>query len=201
MLNASQRLMNRAALSAESFSRMPASCFGWFATMPTGRPPKRAKQVMIVLRPLRLDVEVLAVVDDPLDHVVHVVRVPRRLGHDVEQLLVHAVDRVRGLADRRLLLAVGREERQVRLDRLDALAIVGDLEVADARLAAVDLGAAEVLHADVLAGDRLHEMRAGERHRALSDDHRHEVGEPRDVGGARGAGSEHARDERDARRT
>ena len=48
MLNASQRLMKRAALSAESFSRMPPSCFGWFATIPTGRPPKRAKQVMIV---------------------------------------------------------------------------------------------------------------------------------------------------------
>ena len=48
MLNASQRLTKRAALSAESFSRMPASCFGWFATIPTGRPPKRARQVMIV---------------------------------------------------------------------------------------------------------------------------------------------------------
>ena len=48
MLKASQRLMKRAALSAESFSRMPPSCFGWLATMPTGWPPKRARQVMIV---------------------------------------------------------------------------------------------------------------------------------------------------------
>ena len=48
MPKASQRLMKRAALSAESFSRMPPSCLGWLATMPTGRPPMRARQVMIV---------------------------------------------------------------------------------------------------------------------------------------------------------
>ena len=45
---ASQRLMKRAALSAESFSRMPPSCFGCDATIPIGRPPIRAKHVMIV---------------------------------------------------------------------------------------------------------------------------------------------------------
>ena len=49
MLKASQRLMNRAALSAESLSRIPASCLGWLATIPTGRPPNRAKQVISVL--------------------------------------------------------------------------------------------------------------------------------------------------------
>ena len=40
--------MKRAALSAESFSRMPPRCLGWLATMPTGRPPMRASAVMIV---------------------------------------------------------------------------------------------------------------------------------------------------------
>ena len=45
---ASQRFTKRAALSAESFSRMPPRCFGWLATIPTGRPPMRARQVMIV---------------------------------------------------------------------------------------------------------------------------------------------------------
>ena len=54
MLNASQRLTKRAALSAESFSRMPPSCFGWLATIPTGCPPKRARQVMIVFANLGL---------------------------------------------------------------------------------------------------------------------------------------------------
>ncbi len=46
--NALQRLTKRAALSAESLSRIPPSCLGWLATIPAGRPPKRAKQVMIV---------------------------------------------------------------------------------------------------------------------------------------------------------
>ena len=49
MPKALQRLTKRAALSAESLSRMPPSCLGWLATIPAGRPPKRAKQVMIVL--------------------------------------------------------------------------------------------------------------------------------------------------------
>ncbi len=98
---------------------------------------------------------------------------------------------------RRLLLAVRREVGEVVLDGLDALLVVLHLEVADARLAAVDLGAAELLHRDVLAGDGLGQVGAGERHRALADDHRHEVREARDVGGARGAGAHHRRDHRD----
>src|SRR5579859_1459864 len=49
MLKALQRLMKRAALSAESLSRMPPSCLGWLATIPAVRPPNRARQVMIVL--------------------------------------------------------------------------------------------------------------------------------------------------------
>ena len=46
--NALHRFTKRAALSAESLSRIPPSCLGWLATIPAGRPPKRAKQVMIV---------------------------------------------------------------------------------------------------------------------------------------------------------
>ena len=197
MLKASQRLMKRAALSAESLSRIPASCLGWLATIPTGWPPKRAKQVISDLGELRLDVEPLAVVDDLADHVVHVVGLARGLGDDLHQLLRHAVDRVLALAHRRLLLAVGREEGEVGLDLGDAFLVVLDLEVADARLAAVDLGAAELLHRDLLAGDGFGQVRAGERHRPLAGDHRHEVRERRDVGGAGRAGAHHRRDHRD----
>ena len=46
-LNASQIWMKCAALSAASASRMPPACFGLFATMPAGRPPNRARHVMI----------------------------------------------------------------------------------------------------------------------------------------------------------
>ena len=48
MPNALQRLMKRAALSEESLSRIPPSCLGWLATIPAGRPPNRARQVISV---------------------------------------------------------------------------------------------------------------------------------------------------------
>ena len=48
MPNASHRFTKRAALSAESLSRMPPRWRGCEATIPTGRPPIRARQVMIV---------------------------------------------------------------------------------------------------------------------------------------------------------
>ncbi len=38
--------MNRAALSALSTKSTPPLCFGWLATMPTGLPSMRAKQVI-----------------------------------------------------------------------------------------------------------------------------------------------------------
>ena len=46
------------------------------------------------LRPLALDVEVLAVVDDPADHLVHVIRLAVGVRQHVQQLLLAAVDRV-----------------------------------------------------------------------------------------------------------
>jgi hypothetical protein len=43
-----QRFTKRAALSAESLSRIPPRWRGWLATIPAGRPPKRAKPVTSV---------------------------------------------------------------------------------------------------------------------------------------------------------
>ena len=48
----------------------------------------------------------------------------------------------------------------------------------------MDARAAELLLGHVLARDRLREVRPGERHRAAALHHRHEVGEPGDVGRA-----------------
>ncbi len=45
MLNASQNRMNRDAFSLESMSSVPASTFGWFATIPIDRPSRRANPV------------------------------------------------------------------------------------------------------------------------------------------------------------
>ena len=152
---------------------------------------------MIVFANLGLMSKILAVVGDLADHVVHVVGWRVGLRDDVEQLLRHAVVGVLRLRSAALSSQFGGEVGEVVLDRLDALRVVLDLEVADAGLAAVDLGAAQVLHRDVLAGDGLGQMGPGERHRALADDHRDEVREARDVGGAGGAGPEHRGDHRD----
>ena len=179
--------MKRAALSAESFSRMPPRCLGWLATMPTGRPPMRAKQVMIVRakRGLMSNHWPSSTIRPITSYMSYGLR--GESGRMSSSSSSMPVDRVRGLAQRRLLLAVRREERQVVLDRLDALLVGLDLEVADAGDLGVDLRAAELLLGHVLAGDRLGQVRPGQRHRAAALDHRHEVGQARDVGGARRA--------------
>jgi hypothetical protein len=145
-------------------------------------------------RPASLEVEPRAVVDDPADDLVHVVGGPGRRRQHVEQVLVRALHRIGTRTHRRRLVAVCREVGQIPADRLDAVPVVGGLEVADARAPAVHAGAAELLGAHLLADRRAHEVRARERHRAAPGDHRDEVGETGDVGGARGARPHHRRD-------
>ena len=48
MLKASQNLTKRAPFTDASMSRQPARCAGWFATMPTERPPNRANPTMML---------------------------------------------------------------------------------------------------------------------------------------------------------
>ena len=74
----------------------PAELLGLVGDDPgrTAAEPRQARDDR--LRALRLEVEVDAVVDDPADHLVHVVRLAVRVGEHVEQLLVGAVDRVVG---------------------------------------------------------------------------------------------------------
>ena len=149
------------------------------------------------LGPLTLDVEELAVVDDPLDHLVHVIRLAVGVRQHVEQRLLAAVDRVAARKQRRRGFAVLRHVGEVGLDLRDALLVACDLHVADAGLAAVHARAAQFLLGDVLPDRRAHEMRPGERHRAAPLDHRHEVGEPGDVCGPGRARAHQRGDQRD----
>ena len=48
MLKASQKRTKRAAFTDASMSSVPARCAGWFATMPTERPPSRANPTMML---------------------------------------------------------------------------------------------------------------------------------------------------------
>ena len=77
MLKASQRLTNRAALSAESFSRIPAELLRLVGDDAAGHSAEPSEAGDHRLRELRLQVEELAVVDDLADHLVHVVGLPR----------------------------------------------------------------------------------------------------------------------------
>jgi len=49
MLKQSQKRMKRLALSLASMSSTPARYAGWLATIPTERPAKRAKPMMMFL--------------------------------------------------------------------------------------------------------------------------------------------------------
>ena len=97
---------------------------------------------------------------------------------------------------RRGLEVVARQVGEQRLDVVDGVLLVGAHVVRDARLAVVRLGAAELLEADVLAGDGLDDVGAGDEHVRGLVDHDGEVG---DGGGVDGAAGARAHDERDLR--
>ena len=187
MPKASHRFTNRAALSAESLSRMPPRWRRLRGDDPhrSSADPRQAGDDRA--RPLRLEVQPGAVVDDQLDHVVHVVRLAVGLRQHVEQrVLARSTGSVTSSRGGACSQCDG-EERQILADARDALRVVGDLEVAHAGLAAVHAGTAELLWRDLLADRGAHEVRAGQRHRALPGHHRHEVRQAGDVRRARRA--------------
>ena len=99
--------------------------------------------------------------------------------------------------ERRLLEVVLRQKREQVARVLEARLLVGRGEVRDARLRRVGRRAAELLERDVLAGDRLHHVGAGDEHVRRALDHEHEVGDRGRVDRAAGAGPHHERDLRD----
>src|SRR5690242_2251930 len=72
-----------------------------------------------VLRILTLHFVELAIVDDAVDHLVHVVRLVRVVGNDVEQRLIPPIARIRSGAARRLGKIVRRNEVKEIPDSLD----------------------------------------------------------------------------------
>ena len=157
--------------------------------MPTTWPSTR-EPAHDVHRPERVHLEELAVVDDLGDHLLHVVRLVRRVGDEPDDPVARAVGVVVGLEVRRVFEVVGRQEReQVAHLRERGLLVVAH-ERRDTRLRRVRQRAAELLLRDVLAGDRLHDVGAGDEHVRRALDHHHEVGERGRVHRAAGAGPE-----------
>jgi len=155
----------------------------------------------MMLAAARLDLEEVAVVDDTVDHVVHVVWPARIVGHDRVQRFVLAVRRIRSAADRRVAKVVLRQMTEQAPRRVDGTRLVMCSEVRDARLRRMRRCTAEELGVDFLVRHGLHDVRAGHEHVARALNHDREVGHRRRVHRATCARTHDERDLRhDARR-
>ena len=99
----------RAAFVDASMSSAPARTAGCWATIADAPAAEPREADDDVLRPARLDLEELAVVDDAVDDVVHVVGLGRVVGHDRVERRVAPVGRIAGLATRRVAEVVLRQ--------------------------------------------------------------------------------------------
>ncbi len=144
-----------------------------------------------------VDLEELAVVHDQADHVAHVVGLVGVVGDDAVQLGLLPQRVVGGLHPRRGLEVVLGQEREQVARVLQALVLVVAGEVRDARLGVVRHRPAQLLEADLLAGDRLDHVGAGDEHVGGLLDHEDEVGHRRRVDRAAGARAHDQADLRD----
>jgi hypothetical protein len=128
--------------------------------------------------------EELAVIDDHLDDLLHIVGLVGRLGHDVGQLGREPLGVIIRAQQRRLLQIVGGQEAEQVPDVIEARLLVGGHEGGHAGLGGMTHGATKLLERDVLAGNRLHHVGAGDEHVAGLLDHEDEVGHGRAIDGA-----------------
>ncbi len=141
------------------------------------------------------DLEHVAVVEHPQQDFHHVVGHVVRVRHDAVQLEVVRRDlgfqpRVDG---RRIVKGVGGQELQVIADVLVGRRL-GLHHLVDVAVPGLRVGAAEFVEADVLAGDVLDDVGAGDEHVALIAHGDHQVGLDRRVHGTAGALAEDQRD-------
>jgi len=135
-----------------------------------------------------LHLEELVVIEDAADDLVHVVGLVRRVGDQGVEFEVLrgqiVLDRAGGSRDRqagRLSTVVAGQVGEQIFDVLECVLFVGGDIVGRARAHHVGLGATEVFHGDVLAGDGLDDVRSGDKHLTGLVDHHDEVGERRGV--------------------
>ncbi len=156
ILKASHIWTKRAAFFGGLDVQHAREACGWLATMPTTWPSRRASAAyMMLLGPALVDLQVVAVVDEFLDDLRHVVRpvAVRRdeVQEDVERRSAGSGQVACGGFSR---LFCGKHRQEAAYFR-DAglLVVVG--EVTDTGGLRVDVGAAEPVLGDLLAGDRL----------------------------------------------
>ncbi|CAM5708975.1 hypothetical protein SGLAM104S_03405 [Streptomyces glaucescens] len=158
------------------------------------QPGQRAHHVA---GPGLVDLEVVAVVDDLLDHPAHVVGL-LGVGRDQRrQCLGAAVGGVVGPDGGGQFAVVLGEQREQVADVGQAFGLVVVGEAGDAGEGGVHVGAAEAVVGDLLAGDGLDDVRARDEHLGGAAHHEHEVGQRGGVGGAARARAEDDADLRD----
>lgn len=126
----------------------------------------------------------------------HVVRLVRRIRDDRveleillgERVLDGSGDRVGRCHARCRGLVVRRQVGEQILDVVEGVLLVASDVVGDTRLDHVGVGATEVFHGDVFAGDGLDDVGAGDEHLAGLVDHHHEVGQGGGVDVTTGSG-------------
>ena len=177
---------------------MPAELLGLVGDDPGGPPAEAREAGDDRLGPLALHVEDLAVVDDVVDHLVHVIRLAVGLGQHVEQLLVAALDRVghRPYGRRGDSQFCGMNDRYCLIRSMHSSSLATSMSpTPDLRQCTREPPSSSwVTSSPTAARTRWGPAKS---HRAAALDHRHEVGETRDVGGAGGARPEQRRDLRD----
>ena len=147
-----------------------------------------------VLRPARLDLEEVTVVDDPLDDAVHVVRLGRIVGDDRIERDVAAVGWVARLGAWGIAEVVLRQEAQDAACRDEGLGLIVGGKMGDTADRRVRGRPAQPLGIDFLVGDRLHDIRPGDEHVARALDHDREVGDRRRIHRAPGTRAHDHRD-------
>ncbi len=134
--------------------------------------------------------EELPVVHDGFDYLEHIVRLVGVVRNQLVQTVFQPVDRVGAVDHRCILQIVGRQVRQQLADNLDTFFLALHLEVGDARFGGVNPRTAQVLRADIFAGNGLYHLRTGNEHVGCLVGHQDEVRQGGRINGSSGAGAE-----------
>ena len=114
----------------------------------------------------RLELVQPRAVDDPGDHLAHVVGVPRVVGHDAVAARPGRMRRAAASTTSHAQIARRVQVGDHLADDPQGVLVVQRVVIGDAGLPRVHVGAAQLLGRDVLAGRRLHQRRAAEEDRA-----------------------------------
>ena len=198
MLNASQVRTKRAALTDESMSSTPASDARLVADDADGMPAEPREAADDVLGVALVHLEVVAVVDDELDHALDVVRLGRIVRDERVELGLLPVGRVGReprTAPARGCSAAGTRAGSAR--PRGTASSLGEMKCATPDFDACVAAPPSSSNVTSSPGHRLHHVGAGDEHVRRVLDHEHEVGHGRRVDGAAGARPHHERDLRD----